>query len=283
MTTISKNKTWYSIKAKKGTNRAEILIYDEIGMFGVSAEAFKKEVDALDVATIDVRLNTPGGSVWDGVAIYNSLVSHKAKIITWVDSLAASAGSLIAMAGDVRMIAENAFLMIHEPWTVAVGNSGEFRSVANRLDKLTTSYVKTYAGASGLHNQQVLTMMEAETWLDAEEAVKLGFADEEFNIAGEDKNFTTSGRYDLSKYKNVPQGLIPSGEPDIISKERRAMEVALRGAGASRREATVIVAAGMKALQRDADSELIMREASEMAEHEELVKGVDNLINILTK
>ena len=106
--------SWYTIRARDGG--AEVLIYDEIGAYGVSAKGFLAELGALpDDSAIDLRLNSPGGSVFDAVAIHNALSRHAGTVTVWIDGIAASAASYIAMAGDEIVMPENAFLMIHDP------------------------------------------------------------------------------------------------------------------------------------------------------------------------
>ena len=270
-TPIQKNKSWFSVKM--AGDKAEILIYDEIGFYGVSAKDLIEALDTMKVPQIDVRLNTPGGDFFDGVAIYNALVSHDAEIHMYVDGLAASAGSLIAMAGDKIFISENAFLMIHNPWTIAVGEAEELRSSANRLDKIGAAAVKTYAGRSGLHTQQVVNIMNAESWIGADEAVEMGFATEVVNEAG--VNAMMKGHHDLSNFSNVPEPLKNVGEYDTINSIRpKDLERALRDAGASRTEAKTILSGGLPELRRDADDR---KQVTEM------ISEMDALLGILKK
>ena len=119
---------WYSIRARAATPRAaEVFIYGDIGESywaeTVTAADFVKEIAALDVDQITVRINSVGGSVPDGLAIYNAIRRHKAQVTTAIDGMALSIASLIAMAGDTVEMADNAMLMIHAPWTIAAGNS----------------------------------------------------------------------------------------------------------------------------------------------------------------
>jgi ATP-dependent protease ClpP protease subunit len=130
-----KPNSWYAVVAKSA-DEAEVMIYDEIGMFGVSAKQFVTDVKGIDAKRITVALNTPGGDVFDGIAIYNALRQHDATINVRIDGLAASCGSLIAMAGDTIEMAANAYLMIHNPWTFAVGDAADMRKQADVLDKL---------------------------------------------------------------------------------------------------------------------------------------------------
>lgn len=169
----------YNFKAAR--RDAEILIYGEIGdeLFGgVSAKAFAtdlKKAGKLD--NITVRLNSPGGSIFDGVAIYNTLRNHPAKVGVHIDGLAASAASVVAMAGDTIEMADNALLMIHEPWYMAIGSASELRAIALSLDKIGEGMADTYAKRSGKSIDEARSWMEAETWFTAEEARAAGLVD----------------------------------------------------------------------------------------------------------
>ena len=114
-----------------------MLIYDEIGAYGVSAKGFLAELGALtDDTAIDLRLNSPGGSVFDAVAIHNALSRHAGTVTVWIDGIAASAASYVAMAGDAIVMPENAFLMIHDPCGLVMGTAADMRDMAGTLDKI---------------------------------------------------------------------------------------------------------------------------------------------------
>jgi ATP-dependent Clp protease, protease subunit len=171
---------WYTVTAE--SDRAEIVIYDRIGesLFaeGVTAKALVAELAALDVAHIDVRLNSPGGSVWDGLGIYNALRMHPATVHTHIDGLAASAASLIAIAGDRVHMAGNALLMIHNPYAMADGGADDMRAAAAMLDRITTALVDAYSARTGTAPDTIRAAMDAETWYSADEAFAAGFVDE---------------------------------------------------------------------------------------------------------
>jgi ATP-dependent Clp endopeptidase proteolytic subunit ClpP len=207
------NKSWYQIKALANSS-AEISIYDEIGAWGVSAKSFMDELKSVgDVSDITLRLNSPGGSVFDGMAIYNQLKSHKAQITVYIDGLAASMASVIAMAGDLVVMPENAMLMIHNPWTMTAGDAAELRKNADLLDKIKTTMLSAYTGKTGKTEDEISALMDAETWFTGSEALAHGFADEAYealDIAACVKNF------DLSKFQNSPikTSNIPSAVAD---------------------------------------------------------------------
>lgn len=170
-------KNWYSIQAKADAP-AEISIYDEIGLWGVTAKQFIADLKALDAKTVKLAINSPGGSVFDALAMYNALRQHPADIEVTVMGVAASAASLVAMAGDKIVMPENAFMMIHNPLNFAYGNADELREMADVLDKIGASLVATYAARTGLPDEEIKALLDAETWLSADEAVAKGFADE---------------------------------------------------------------------------------------------------------
>lgn len=198
-----KRPNWYSISAKAGESTAEVMIYDEIGLWGVTAKEFVDEINALDVKSISLRLNTPGGSVFDGNAIFNALKRHPAAITTHIDGLAASMGSVIALAGDEVHMAENALYMIHNPWTLAIGDADELRSTADVLDKLRDGIVATYRQKTGEEVDAITSAMEAETWFTAEEAKAFGFVDE---ITGKkEAKATATIKAAMARFKNPPE------------------------------------------------------------------------------
>jgi ATP-dependent Clp endopeptidase proteolytic subunit ClpP len=166
--------TWFDIQAK-ANDEAEIYLYEEIGGFGVNAKSFIDSVRLLNPKKITLRINSPGGSVFDGLAIYNFL---KEKDVTvQIDGLAASIASVIAMAGKEVKIAGNGFLMIHNPWGGAMGDSSEMRQTADLLDKIRDSLIGTYAEKTGKDHEKIKEWMENETWFSAQEAKDNGFVD----------------------------------------------------------------------------------------------------------
>jgi ATP-dependent Clp protease protease subunit len=169
-------RSWFKVLARAADQPAEISIYDEIGMWGVSAKEFIGALRGIDAKTIVVSINSPGGSVFDALAIYNALRQHDAEITTRVMGIAASAASLIAMAGDTIEMPENTFMMLHNPLTFAYGNADELRDMAEVLDKIGSSLTATYVKRSGQPEADVQALLDAETWLTATEAVAKGFA-----------------------------------------------------------------------------------------------------------
>lgn len=208
------NKFW-NFKAKdKGS--AELFLYGEISSstwWGdeVTPKQFKADLDALgDVGELSVFINSGGGDVFAGQAIYSMLKRHAAKKTVYVDGLAASIASVIAMAGDKVIMPSNAMMMIHNAWTFAAGSASHFRKLADDMDKVDESIVTTYTAKTGKESQEIKGMMDAETWMTAKDALDMGFADEieeEKKLAAsiDDGYFNLNGqRFDMSHYKNPP-------------------------------------------------------------------------------
>ena len=184
---------------------AEIWLYDQVGKSfwgeGISAKDFQKELSALGkVSLINLRINSPGGDVFDGFAIYNQLRSHPARIVVDIDGVAASISSIIAMSGDEIRMASNAMMMIHNPHGMAIGDSAEMKRVAALLDQIKLNLAKTYAEKTGHNAHDIGLLMDDETWMDAEAAIASGFVD---SITSEQK---VSACYDMSAvYSKAPK------------------------------------------------------------------------------
>ncbi len=207
-------KSWYSIRARE--TGAELSIYDEIGAYGVSAKAFIAELGALEAGTdLDLRLNSPGGSVFDAVAIYNALKRHDGTVTVTIDGIAASAASYVAMAGDAVVMPENAFLMIHDPSGLVMGTAGDMRAMAEALDKIAASLVRGYAAKSGKPDDEIAALMAKETWLDAAEALEMGFAD----TMSEPVKIAAS--FDIARFRNAP--------PDLVAAVQEVQEQKIEG------------------------------------------------------
>ncbi len=209
--------SWYTIRALDGG--AELSIHDEIGAYGVSAKTFIAELGKLPKGTpLELRLNSPGGSVFDAVAIYNALKRHEGPVTVTIDGIAASAASYIAMAGDEIIMPENAFLMIHDPSGLVMGTAADMRAMAEALDKIAGALVKGYAAKSGKAEDEVAQLMAAETWFTAAEAVEAGFAD---SVA---EPVRIAARFDVSRFRNAPaavvEALTKKAEPERGAPEQ---------------------------------------------------------------
>ncbi len=194
---------------------ADIFLYDVIGETwdgeGTTSKQFAKDLKALgNVDTLNIFINSPGGVVFEGVAIYNQLVRHKAQKIVTVDGLAASIASVVAMAGDQILMPKNAMMMIHNAWAAAIiaGDSKTFRKEANdiadRLDMISATITQTYIDRTGLDQKKIAAMMDEETWFNGEEAVASGFADTLIERELEPAAFAP---HNLTGFRNIPKSL----------------------------------------------------------------------------
>jgi ATP-dependent Clp endopeptidase proteolytic subunit ClpP len=187
---------WYEITAL-ANGATEIYIYDEIGYWGVTAKDFARDLKEIKPnGSIDVHINSPGGSVTDGIAIYNLLKNHSATVNVIVDGLAASMASVIAMAGDTITIPENALMMIHNPRGGASGDANGLRKTAEILDKMKAAMTTAYANKTGKDSLEISALMDDETWMTGREALAMGFATQ----TSDEVLLTAS--FDISKLDN---------------------------------------------------------------------------------
>lgn len=244
-------------KPQNAQKEAEILIYDQIGLDwfgdGVDPTALVKEINGIKADALHVRINSPGGSVFDGYAIYNAIKRFKGSVTVHVDGLAASIASVIAMAGDEIRMGEGAFFMIHDPWTMAFGTAEDFRKTADSLEKIRESIVGTYERRAALSRDEISSMMQEESWIDAAEAVEMGFADA-LEDAPEVRN---AMEFELvGQFRHVPAAL-QQKQNSPLPTERELERVLRRDAGLSNSVAREIIKHGLKPLKdmRDDDSE----------------------------
>lgn len=199
----------------KGNKKAEILIYEDIGdgwLGGLSAKRFADELNALGkLDEINVRINSAGGSVFDGVAIYNTLIKNGARITVDIDGMAASIASIIAMAGNEINMAQNGFMMIHDPWGVFAGNAEELQKQVDLLNKVRGTLVDTYDRQSSADRETIEQMMADETWMTADEALEHGF------ITSVTNEVQMAAHFDLSKFKHPPQTMQAAAE--VVKQE----------------------------------------------------------------
>jgi ATP-dependent Clp protease protease subunit len=195
----------------RGAGRGEVFLYGPIGMDfwgdGISAKVFADDLKKLgNVSMIDVRINSEGGDVFDGKAMYTLLNDHPAKVIVHIDGLAASAASFIAMAGDEIEIAEGAFVMIHDCTGGCMGRAEDMRSYANLLDAANGSVVDVYVARTGNDAATIKKWMKDETWLSGKDAVSHKFAD---RMVGNLKVAASSVKRP-GMFKNLPVSLRPN-------------------------------------------------------------------------
>lgn len=213
--------TWYTITNAAGDAPASVYIYSEIGEWGITADAFAREFNAIESDAVDVRINSAGGSVFAGFAIHSILANSDKKITVYIDSLAASIASIIALAGDKIHIADKAYFMMHNPAGIVLGGSKDMQKTARLLDQLTGTLADIYAQKSGKDREEIMQLMEDETWLNGQQAVDAGFADEVFQTA------KIAASYDLSAFGNAPINLsapvagLPKKETNMETPENK--------------------------------------------------------------
>ncbi|MDO8683115.1 MAG: Clp protease ClpP [Armatimonadota bacterium] len=314
--------SWYKIIYNEADPEdvAEIFIYDEIGYFGCSAQDFAAALTQIKAKTINVRLNSPGGSVFDGMAIYRALERHSAQVIMHVDGWAASIASVIMCAGDVINIAENAYVMIHQPWSFAMGTAEDMRAEADVLDGLQESIEGIYVDRTAGDVKEIHKWVMAETWFKGKEAVDAGFAD---NVIPNKKKPAPAAKFDTEFFAsiyNLPSELEkalhavakaaakkPRGSgDDLVDKNNeqsvaekpfnfteatpRESEAFLREHGATRKQATDIVVNNFKAINPRDEDAIAKEEQSARDEQtkrladeksrDETIKAIERLINV---
>jgi ATP-dependent protease ClpP protease subunit len=172
-------RSWYRITNAASPDEAEVMLYDEVGgWYGATADQFIADLRGVTAPNLRVRINSPGGSVFEGIAIANALRSHPANIVVQVDGIAASIASVIAMAGDRIEMAPNTMLMIHDASGVCLGNAADMEEMAELLDLISDNIADAYAQRAGGTREQWRERMKAETWYLPEDAVENGLADE---------------------------------------------------------------------------------------------------------
>lgn len=200
--------SWFSIVAKAEDEPVEVFIYDEIGRWGIDAQSFIQALRAHKGKAINLRINSPGGGVFDGAAIYNALRSHGGRIESHVEGLAASMASVIALAGDTVEMAKNAFFMIHNPWVIAIGDSAILRKRAELLDKIRDTMLGTYSAKSGRDFETIRHWMDEETWFGADAAKEAGFCD----VVGDEMKVAAC--FDLAAFGYHPPAALAAAAGD---------------------------------------------------------------------
>lgn len=198
---------------------ATIRLYDPVDSYGedwgVSAKEFAAALDAIpaNVEEIRLHLNSPGGDVFDGIAIVNALRSHRARVVAVVDGIAASAASFIACAADETIMAPNSELMIHDAWGLCVGNATEMKSMAEMLDHISDNIASIYAEKAGTDVALWRDAMSTETWYSADEAVEAGLADRVEKAKKADP--VGKNRHDLSIFTYAGRDAAPTPAPVV--------------------------------------------------------------------
>ena len=199
-----KNNSWFRMKAGNKSD-ADIYIYDEIGFWGVTAKQFVSDLNALgNITHINLHINSPGGDVFEGIAIFNALKNHGASITVYVDGVAASMASVIAMVGDPVIMPENAFMMIHKPWGVSGGDADDMRDYADLLDKVESVLLPAYAQKTGKTTDEIAAMLADETWMSGAECLAHGFADQ---VTPEVKAMACIQSKRTEEFKKMPESI----------------------------------------------------------------------------
>ncbi|MGI5286634.1 head maturation protease, ClpP-related [Nonomuraea polychroma] len=216
---------WYEFR-NQSEDEAELLIFSEIGWWGILADEFVEELKAVTARKLTVRVNSPGGSVFQGVAIGNALRAHPASVTVRVEGLAASIASVIALAGDRLIMAPNSMFMIHDASGATWGDAAELRKMAEILDKISDNIADAYAAKAGGTRAEWRERMLAETWYTAEEAVEAGLADElmvppqrDDPDGPDDATKRMTARWDLSVFRYAGRENAPAPAQSAVAVE----------------------------------------------------------------
>jgi ATP-dependent Clp endopeptidase proteolytic subunit ClpP len=190
------DKKWYEIN-NSASDVTDVYIFNDIGTFGVSAQGFVEEIKEYEGKELAIHINSLGGEVFEGMAIYSIIQRRKAKTTVYIEGIAASIASVIALAADEVVMSENSLLMIHNAWGGTQGDAADMRKQADVLDKITNEIAEIYVKQTNIPYNEIIRMMSEETWLTAEEAVAMGFVD---SIS---EPIKVAAKYDVSKFKNI--------------------------------------------------------------------------------
>lgn len=209
-----------NLRIENKDDGVDVYLYDVIDdYFGISASDFNKELSGLKGKAVNLRINSPGGDVFSGRAMATAISNH-GNVTAYIDGLAASAATYVALAAKEVHIADGAMFMIHNAWSLAYGNKNDMRDTADLLDKIDSTIVNDYKKKTNLEESEIVDMMNAETWLTAKEALDKGFVDHIFD------GFKADNQWDLSAYNNAP---VIEKEPEPITNHlREACERKLR-------------------------------------------------------
>jgi len=263
---------WFKVIAASEDTNAEILLFDYIGW---PYNDPRDLIHALaDMGDVTVRINSPGGDVFDGAAIYNAFTAHKGIVTMRIEGLAASMASVIAMAGKKVQAYDNTMFMIHNSSTFAWGNQYELRDTADLLEKVDVTITDAYQKKTKLAKKEIVQMMKDTTWMSAKEAKEKGFVD--MIVDGK----SVKADFNLSIFANLPDqfNLEDNHEPD-----KRTIEKALRDVGFSQNKAKAFIARGLKA---EAEEDIIVPEPviilPQVEDNSAFIAAIQSNINKLT-
>ncbi len=214
---------WYEIKNE--ADIAEVLIYDEIGQYGIEAKDFINELNKVKASSINVRINSRGGEVYDGFAIYQALKSHPARVNVTVDALAASIASVIAMAGDNIVMARNAELMIHDGHVMASGDAASLTEMVDSLNRVSNNIASVYAERTNGNVDEWRNAMKKETWYSAEEAVAAGLADSIADSSRQARNVSELRIFNYAGRTFAPAPQISAGIPSSVEETQTNIDI----------------------------------------------------------
>ena len=245
---------WFKVQAISD-DETEIMIYDVIGWPFISADDFVRALAGITAKTVTVRINSPGGDVFDGMAIFNALKNYSGKVVTRIEGIAASMASVIALAGKEVQAYANTMYMIHEPYAFTAGNQYSLRELADILEKMSGQMIDIYSSNASPGKREIAQMMKDEAWLTAKEAKEKGFIDT--IIDGK----AAKAQFDLSMFANAPEGYVANreGEPT-----QRQIEKVLRDAGLSKNKAQAVLAGGWKAASGEHDPTDVIESAKKV-------------------
>jgi len=264
---------WFKVIAAKNADEpSEILLFDYVGW---PYNDPRDLIHALaDMGDVTVRINSPGGDVFDGASIFNALTSHKGNVTTRIEGLAASIASVIAMAGKKVQAYDNTLLMVHNSWTFMMGNQYEMRDTADLLEKIDGTILDAYQKKTKMGKKEISEMMKATTWLTAKEAKDKGFVDT--IVDGK----SVKADFNLSIFANLPENINDDAQGRELT--RKETERALRNAGASREYARALAAKRADASEDDDKAEKDEHDAKALVEYLTIASELKKLTSILT-
>jgi ATP-dependent protease ClpP protease subunit len=218
-------KNWYRIE-NASAEEAHVYIYDEIGFWGTTAAGFVDELNSISSPKLNIHINSPGGEVFDGVAIHSALMASPAHVTVYIDGIAASAASFIAMAGDRIVMARHATMMIHDAAGLCWGNASDMTAMGGLLDKLSDNIADMYALQAGGTVASWREKMRAESWYTGQEALAAGLVDEitqpddpDEDEDGKDMPANSVSRLSLAAFNYSGRATAPAPEPVMIEEE----------------------------------------------------------------
>lgn len=251
---------WFKVESVSD-DEAEVLIYDFIGWPFNDSASFIRTLAEIKQSKITIRINSPGGDVWDANAIHNAIKSHPSKPTTRIESLAASAASYIAVAGHKKQAFKNAMVMIHEPMTGMYGNQFELRETADILEQISNQMIDMYADNTNVGKRELKDMLKAETWMTAKVAKEKGFID---SIIESGKG--AKAEFDLSFFSNLPDEFRADSKKKSLTE--REIERAIRDVfGLSENRAKTIISKCKKEDEVEADNSAELAEVIAVAKN----------------